>query len=471
MAASLAGVGFLAAPSGASDVRRVAQLPPGSGDATQIADVSADGQKLLVSTSDSGSLWSVLNDGATVTQMATSGIAPLANQSPSGSYVAWVPRRSFARCAHTALVARTGGTVAPKALKLSGRYARKMIDTIAVADDGSVTVRVGPCQGDPTQHLALLTAAPGASRLTARARYPGRHGPLSWQVSENGRVLVGCGSASKRGRPLTEMSLIDSRAPQSVRVARVTGRTTTLVSCVASDSGIGTLAVIHQRARHRSTMIVTTIGPTHRSTFSLPFNCRTGLGINAASSDGRQVIAGLLGSRIGCRTQRASLIDTRRGRSRSFPAPFRGLSEFSGFAVPNSRYGGLLWWDPFASALVAMDSFKGTAMAFDPRTRRDGPRLKVARPDNAGATTIHPCFLPSGRVLFVAQSRGVYSLTITDPGRGQLTRIDTRQTGPISSVSCEAASSSGDVMLATPSGHLYSAEAASLDGSALKVVQ
>lgn len=66
----------LAAPSQATVVHAVAELPPGSGHAVQIGDVSRDGRRLLAVTSDPGSVWSVGARDGTALQAGRSGIAP-----------------------------------------------------------------------------------------------------------------------------------------------------------------------------------------------------------------------------------------------------------------------------------------------------------------------------------------------------------------------------------------------------------
>ena len=78
----------------------------GSGDGRrrEIADVSSNGQQLLLVTSNPGSVWSVDTISGAVIRLGGSAIAPWANQSPSGSFAAWIPRTSLQACPRAAYV-------------------------------------------------------------------------------------------------------------------------------------------------------------------------------------------------------------------------------------------------------------------------------------------------------------------------------------------------------------------------------
>ena len=159
-----------AARAHAAAVQPVAQLPAGSGDAAQIANVSRDGQRLLLAMPSPGTLWSIDAHSGSAVRVASSAITPFAGQSPFGSYIAWIPRKSFRACSRKALVAPNVAGSMPQALTLPRRYAYAAMDAVAVADDGSVTVGVTPCR-EAIRHLAVLTAGPGQTALKVRAAY------------------------------------------------------------------------------------------------------------------------------------------------------------------------------------------------------------------------------------------------------------------------------------------------------------
>lgn len=466
---SLAGVALAAAPSGASVLNSVAQLPAGTAGAAQIADVSQDGRRVLIVTSDPASVWSVDASNGAVAQQDASRFAPLASQSPSGSYIAWIPRTSLTACPRQADVAAVGASTAPKKVTLPAAYAHSGMNAVAVADDGTLTIRVRRCQRFATrQDLAVLTAGPASSQLTLRFRLSPPNGSAT---SQDGRVFAGCTNASHHGRIRTaRLSLIDSRAPGRVRTARLTYDTQNLVTCVASDAGTATISVVRKRpGKNKFKFVGVTIGRAGTHTFgvpvSLPKSRGLALALGAASPDGKQVITAF-GSFD--RHPKATVIQTTSGRhSRLFrvPAIANAVGAVAYPSTNTDAYRSFDSWDPFAPALVLTDE-PSTVGIFNARTLTESPSMRVNRYGR-----IDPCFLPSGRVLFVGSPDGSagasYSLAITNPARTRIEPIDTTQTGPISSASCEAVASTGQVLLSTPAGHVFSVAANTLDGSPL----
>jgi hypothetical protein len=204
----------VAAPAQATPVSLVGQLPPGT-DGVQIANVSADGKRLLVVTNTPTALWTTEVGGQAV-EVAHSGFPPLANQSPSGNYLAWVPRRGPWKCATKLYVAPSVAPAASKVFELPATYRHQSFNAVAIADDGTVTVGVGACS-EPFSQFAVLTASQAQSELETRMQYRKRGFRVQRVVSNNGRVFVGCGTVTERGKRVAKMTVIDSRAPQTAR--------------------------------------------------------------------------------------------------------------------------------------------------------------------------------------------------------------------------------------------------------------
>jgi hypothetical protein len=240
--------------------------------------------------------------------------------------------------------------------------------------------------------------------------------------------------------------------------------------CVTSDAGTASMADVRSYSERDSPLQGITIGTGRPRRFSLPSDCGNGTGLDVSSPNGKEVITALYVGRLGCRSQQATIINTTNGRTRSFRHPFRALNVASGRLGLNSRFWGPFhFWDPFAPALVQLDTLTGTVGIFDPSNLKESRPLRVLPTPGAHADAdISPCFLPSGRVLFVGQAPPKYALTITNASRTAVTTVDTAQTGPIASTSCEAAATSSQVFLSTSAGRIYGVAANSLDGGALR---
>lgn len=451
------GIALLALwPTGAmaSEARRIADVPATDSPLDAIANVSADGQRVLVSAAGSTLSADAATGGATELPRAA---LRQSSQSPSGEYVVW--NSSGTRCRTQLRVGRSDALAAARVVETPAAYARYGIDGITVADDGRVLARVGPCRdgsvGDPR---AILSAAPDASRLEPVARARGSF--ADWPVSQSGRVFAICVPVRRsRSQWTSEVTVVDVRDGLKVRRARLSTNTTGLgPACVASDAGTATMMVIRRRkAPHKFTNVGVTVGGRGTPRFSLPGGTlEHGIGLDAVSPDGSQVVTRF-------DVDEATVINTRSGR---YSRAFRPTDGGAGFVVFNGMP--LMRWSPFAPALVITRS-DGWALSFNPRTLRTTRLGRVVRGRFGG---IRPCFLPSGRILLAAtprRSEALQELFVSDPGRRRVSRIDTSALGTVTSVSCEAAQSADAVVVATASGALYSVAASSIDGSPITV--
>lgn len=453
-------------PSLTSGVRDVGELP-GSNAAAQIANVSQNGERLLLVTSDPDSAWSLDASTGTSVRLGSSAITPLANQSPSGAYTAWVPRASYDACPRSIYIAENGTETAPRPVVLPRQYSHASVDAIAVSDTGVVTVGVAPCHGrDFFANSAILTGGPRDQQLAVRAAYHADW-PEGWQISQNGRVFVGCGMVSHHGQSSPEMSLIDSRAPQQLRTAQLSSGSAP--NCIASNAGTATMTAYRHAGTPASVIVGLTIGTGEKRPFRFAADCQNGGGdLGVVSPSGAQVVAGINSHSISCHQQRVTLINTTTAQSRSFQHPFGYLREETGVLGPNTArlWSSFGFWDPFAPALGEMDSFEGVVGILNSQTLKSSHALKIFPPDGRNGK-ISPCFLPSGRILFVGRSHGKYSVLVTNATRTRVSVIDTTQIGAISSASCEAVATTGEVFLTTPAGHVYAVSADALDGSPL----
>jgi hypothetical protein len=451
-----------AVPARATPVSLVGRLPSGTG-GTQITNVSADGKRLLVTTSNPGALWTNEVGGQAV-EVAQSGIPPLANQSPSGDYIAWVPRRAYLKCARKLYVAPSATPAASKSFELPTAYRHRSFTAVAVADDGTVTAGVGDCS-NPFAQYAVLTGSLTQSELETRMRYTKRSLLAQRVISNNGRVFVGCGVVTKRGKRVAEMTVIDSRAPQATRTTTLS-QASGLPTCGASDAGAAVLTSVSPGRPARLAVAWIEGARTHK--FTTASNCETGQVVSAVSPDGGSAILGLLATRINCRKQGASVVN-KNGRIRNFQIPFRRLTQLDGRKTANSwGWGGFFAWDPFAPAVVQTQASQGVAGVFNATSLRESPLLKVRKPDSDAS--IAPCFLRPGRILFTgAGDKGSPFLSVTDEDRARASSIDTRDASTISSASCEAVATTGAVFLASTDGRLYAADDNAIDGSALTV--
>jgi hypothetical protein len=448
------------ATAAASEARKVADVPASDNSFASIANVSADGRRVLFSAGVNTVSVSADTTTGTVHDLPGAAIRQ-SSQSPSGLQVVWGSRT----CRPRIRAASSDGLGAARELQLPARYARYGVDGLTVADDGRVLARLGPCRrGRVDRPRVILSAAPEATTMEVVAQ--SRSGYSEWPVSQSGRVFALCTPVRRtKSQWTSEVTLIDTRAGLTVRRARLSTNSVAIGPyCVASDAGTATMMVIRAReARNKFTNVGVTVGGQGTPRFSLPGGTRDhGVGLEAVSPNGEQVVTSFSG--LGVRE--ATVINTRTGRySRAFRPP-----NFGGTWTA-SDVGGmpLLPWSPFAPAVVVMH--RGSVGVFDTRTLKT-KRVGRVVPRFGGLRTT--CFLPSGRVLMASvpdRRSARQQLFVTDIQRTRVSRIDTSALGTVTSVSCEAAGSADMVVVATSSGTLYAVAASTIDGSPLTVSQ
>jgi hypothetical protein len=390
--------------------------------------------------------------------------------SSNGRYAAWVvgpcSSSGFAptRADRVYVLDAASGTT-PHELTLPSRYAAAGFGALSISASGSITALVSTynynilCAGrqrSPRDTEAVLTAAPGAARLTVLASVPTYIGMAS-VTSPDSNTYALCSAIGPDSRTAELISVSVGDQPRLRRVSmRRSQRDTSGVACGAANSGAA--AMMFEPSNTSYDRLIT-LGDGVVHSVRLPAKAPWYGPI--LSPSGREAL-------VWPTEGEAGVVNLASGRFTDIPLA-TSLRRLKADPFAHQAGQGLDWVDAHTiiGATDASNGCKGVYLfTLDPTTRRWSTLRRVSQCDNGSQY----CPLPSGRILVAEllpqpNAANIDKFYLFNAAGAGFESIQTGRLGIIHDVSCDPGDGQVYLSVGTSPAALYSVAASAIDGS------